>query len=252
MKNIIIKIYFIGLILLSLSSCEDTGSLRYDANRAAINFYKFYSEYSYTKSMKNIDTIDIAFTINGLAKDYIRHADFEVLADSTTADDTEFTLLSAIVPADSLGGILEIEVIRPDNDTLPPRRIWIITKDGDDFITGVRSKQAHSLSLTNGIVYPDGWYPGSYMSRRYLGNYSTAYYKFIIEATGETAFPYPRAIPGYNGGKRWDYMFMPQFVNRIKDKLKAYNASIAPDVLTHDDGYAEGDPVVVGSYKKPE
>lgn len=77
------------------------------------------------------------------------------------------------------------------------------------------------LYLTNKLVRPNSW--TSWIERYRLGNYSTAYYQFIIEVTGETEFPIQSAIPGYNNGEKWSSAYTEAFIANLKQELKARN-----------------------------
>jgi len=250
MKNYSNTIYILLLLVFVLQACEQNEIMTFDTERSGVNFESYDTEYAFSYSQKSIDTLDIPFNINGMAMDYVRNANFSVLTDSTDALDTEYKIISAEVAADELKGNLKIMVTKNDLDSIPDRRIWLQTDVSDDFEPGIYYMSNHILILTDRFVPPVGWYPGSYKTRYLLGEYSTSYYKWIISATGETQFPYPRAIPGYNNDEKWDYSYKKIWVMRLKDLLKAYNASIAPDVLIHSDGQLEGEPVVVGVYKR--
>ncbi len=248
MKNI--KKYIIASLTLSFFaiSCEIDETTLYDAERATVNFNTTLTQYSFLKTQASTDTVDIPIFINGLASDSDRSADFEVIADSTTALSSEYEIASAIIKAGEFEGNLRVKVTRPDGEDFDDRRIYFRVADGTDFKKGIEIYKDSELILTNELTPPELWTPTGWKSRYFLGNYSTAYYKFIIQATGETEFPYPWAVAGYNNGEKWNSAQKNAFLAKLKAELKEYNESIAPDVLLHDDGLAEGLPVVVGKY----
>ncbi len=252
MKNYKYNICFLFVLLLIFVSCEKSEIARYESTTNSVNFSTPTSEFSFSLSTTDYDTLDIKFSINGTAVDYVRNANISVLNDSTTALDTEYKILSAVVDTNSYEGVLKVEVTKNGLDSIPDRRIWLTVDNNEDFTTGIKAQSVHKLILTNKLVYPYRWGTyTSYLSKYLLGTYSTSYYQWLIDVSGHTQFPYPRAIPGYRDGLKWDYSFKLKFRTWLKDQLKIYNASIAPDFLKHSDGIAEGEAVVIGYNKKP-
>lgn len=248
MKTHTIYICTLFLLVLVFASCDENEIMTFETERSGINFDEREGEYSFSSSKKIIDTVGIPFTINGITADYVRNASFTVLVDSTTALETEYKIISAIVEKDSIGGLLKIMVTKNDLDSIPDRRLWLKTAEGGDFEPGIYTTQNHILTLTDKFPRPKNWGNSGYLPY-YLGAYSRSYYEWIIATTGETQFPYPRAIPGYNDGKAWHWTYIPLFRDYLKDQLKKYNASIAPDFLIHSDGALEGEPVQVAVYR---
>ncbi len=248
MKVHIKNFVFVMLVAMVFTSCEEQEIMKYDKDRAAINFTKSKVYYSFLKTGEQTDIYDISFTINGLTAAHDRSAQFEIVADSTTATVADYEIISAIVPTDSVAGILKIKVIRPSTPQFDDRRVYFRTQTNDVFIPGLEAFSDCELIITNTLIHPLHWYPKSWKSKYFLGSYSTAYYAFLIEATGHTAFPYPWKVPGYNNDEEWSYAKGKAFKAIAAKKLREYNLSIAPDVLLHDDGLAAGKPVIIGKY----
>lgn len=248
MKNI--KIYLIASLFIAclIISCNTEEIQIYDAERATVNFATSLTQYSFSKSQASIDTVDIPIFINGVSVDRDRSADFEIIADSTTASSSEYEIISTFIKAGENEGSLTVKVIRPEGDDFDDKRVYFRIADGDDFKKGIEIYKDSELILTNKLTPPERWTPTGWKSRYFVGNYSTAYYKFIIQATGETELPYPWAVEGYNNGEIWNSAQKNAFLVKLTSELKKYNESIAPDVLLHDDGLAAGLPVVVGKY----
>lgn len=247
MKNSIIYIYALFLVSFLFISCEEEKTMMYDVDRAAINFVGKKGQYSFLVSGVLKDTVGIKIKINGLAKDFDRQADFEVVQDSTTVEESEYRILYSSVEANSLEGELFIELTRPNGETFDDRRLYLRASNSDDFIVGIEDYKDYQLLITNKLTPPINWTPKGWISRYFLGNYSTAYYQFIIDVTGETQIPvWP--IEGYNDGKEWNSAEIDAFEEILKFELKKYNASIAPNKLLHDDGLAKGSPVVIGKF----
>lgn len=250
MKKYSIYIYTLLLLVVVFTSCDKEESLSFDSERTGVNFSSFTSEYAFASKLTTIDTVSIPFSINGRMENYVRHANFTILADSTDALDTEFEILSAMVDASSIEGTLRVMVTKNDLDSIPDRRIWLQTAEGEDFEAGIFNMQNHILTLTDRMPRPIGWTDRGRVTRYVLGEYSTSYYQWVIAATGETQFPYGFVVPGYNNDEKWTYAYKQVWKARLIDLLKEYNASIAPDVLIHSDGRLEGEPVQVGVYKR--
>lgn len=245
MEPIFRYISLLAVFSWSLVSCEKQGIQVYDADRAAIEFRGNSYTYSFKTTGRTVDTVAITFQLEGRAVDYERTAHFIVIADSTTATAAEYKILGATVAPNKYKGALRIEVRNTAGKDFKEVRVYFRTAGNDDFIPGVLAQQYYMFTITNKLVRPSGW--SSWLERYYWGNYSTAYYEFIIEATRETNFPWPDAIPGYNNGKAWTDGKMDAFLELVKYKLKKRNESAGKSLL-HDDGTAKGKEVVVGKY----
>ncbi|WP_195715259.1 DUF4843 domain-containing protein [Ancylomarina sp. 16SWW S1-10-2] len=238
----------IFFVMIMICSCDQEETMMYEKDRAALNFSSSLTQYSFLKTGLESDTVSIQFSINGLSTDYIRKANFEIVIDSTTAvEGVDYSIVSTNLLPGELSGELKVKVNQPTDDMT----VYFRVTDGEDFEVGIADRADHKLILTNKLTPPVRWgndARGAWKSKHFLGTYSTAYYSFLILTTGETEFPYPWAVPGYNDGVKWAYSYKTQFINKVTDDLRKYNESIAPDVLLHDDGPAIGLPVIVGHY----
>jgi hypothetical protein len=139
-----------------------------------------------------------------------------------------------------------------------PVRIWFRTAQGGDFQAPGQSGPGYNnriLHLTNGLLRPTEWpASGTGQTNLRLGAYSTAFYAFIIEKTGESRFPFVSAIAGYNLNANGDpQVWTPSqgwmVLHAISTALEEYNReqeSQGLPVLHHDDGHAARLPVIVG------
>lgn len=245
MRPIFRYIILLAVVSWSLVACEKEGIKEYDADRAAIEFSSNSGAYSFKTTGKTIDTVGIAFNIEGRAIDIAREADFVVVADSTTATSAEYKILRAVVLPNEYKGTLEVEVRNTAGNDFEEVRVYFRTGSNANFIPGVLAQQSYILTITNNLIRPSGW--TTWLERYYWGNYSTAYYEFIIEATGETNFPWPNALSDYNDGKVWTNGEKDAFLGLLKYKLKKRNEKEGKPLL-HDDGAAKGKEVVVGKY----
>ena len=245
MKPIFQYMSLLAVVAGGLISCEKEGIKVYDPERAAIEFSGKSSAYSFKTTARTMDTVVIPFQVEGQAVEYERTANFIVVADSTTATAAEYKILGATVAPREYSGKLKIEVRNSVGENFKEVGIYLQTGSNEHFIPGVLARQFYEFTITNELIRPSGW--TSWLERYYWGNYSTAYYEFIIGATGETNFPWPNAIPGYNDGKAWTNGEKNAFMELLKYKLKKRNEQ-AGSPLLHDDGAAKGKEVVIGKY----
>ena len=239
--------YILSCTLFSLFwvACDKEDIMRYDRERAAIEFEEDSYTYSFKQTSQTIDTVDIPFNLVGYPENWERNAEFLVIPDSTTATTNEYRILDAILKPGEYLGYLRIEVKNEEGNNFQDARIYLEIAQGKDFIPGVDTQKNCFLYLTNKLVRPNSW--TNWVELYKLGNYSTAYYQFIIEVTGETEFPIQSAVPGYNNGKKWSVDYTEDFIANLKKELKVRNEREGTPLL-HDDGTAKGKEVVIGKY----
>lgn len=239
--------YISGCALLSLlwGACDKEDVMRYDRERAAIEFKGNSYAYSFKQTSQKTDTVEIPFNLVGYPENRERNAEFVIVADSTTATSNEYRILDAVLKPGEYTGNLRIEVKNESGEAFQDVRVYFGIAQGKDFIPGVDAQKNCFLYLTNKLVQPASW--DSWTERYRLGNYSTAYYQFIIEVTGETQFPIRSVIPGYNNDEIWSAAYTEAFIANLKKELKDRNER-EDDVLLHDDGMAKGKEVIIGKY----
>lgn len=243
--NRILYIPSFFILFLSLISCDKEDVMRYDRNRPAIEFNGKSYTYSFKKTSMEMDTVLIPFNIVGYPEDRERVADFLIIADSTTAKD--YKIIDAVVKPGEYSGNLRVCVENKVGDGFIDVRVYFEIAHGKDFIPGLDINKSYSLYLTNKLVRPISWEADKWMEKNFLGTYSTAYYQFIIDVTGETEFPYPNAIPGYNNGQVWNSAERTAFLNKLTQELADRNKRVGSKLL-HDDGRAKDLEVIVGKY----
>lgn len=240
-------IYLLSVICSVLLACEQDGIVRYNPERAGIEFDGKEYTYSFRKTGKTVDTLSIPFRIEGPTVPVGREAHIVVIADSTTATSDHYRLLKAEVPADSFIGHLQIRVENKEGAGFKDVTIYLQTADNEQFVAGVEEYKNYRVTVTNRLVRPYQWDLNSWKEKYFLGSYSTAYYEFIIEVTGETEFPYPWAVPGYNNDQVWGGGEKDAFLAKLKDELNKRNKRVGSPLL-HDDGPCKGLEVIVGKY----
>ena len=247
MNRKLLYILYISFVSVLSVSCDKEGVMRYDRDRAAIEFNGSSYAYSFKKTSLAVDTVNIPFNIVGYPEAWKRYADFTIIADSTTATGEHYRIVDAIVEPGAYNGNLRVRVENKGGDQFKDVRVYFGIAHGKDFIPGLDEKKYYFLYLTNKLVRPVRWELNGWKEMYFLGTYSTAYYQFIMEATGETEFPYPWAVPGYNNGEQWSSAQKDAFLNKLRGELKLRNQRVG-SLLLHDDGPAKGKEVVIGKY----
>jgi hypothetical protein len=239
------KIIASAAMLILVAGCEQEDILRYDPSRAATAFRNTSSVHTFALNRGLPDMmVEIPFNIEGYTAPYERTAVFGVQADNTTATNVHYEILDATVPADSWTGTLRVKLFNHpslnDGDVV----VTLQTADGGDFVAGTANYESHALTISNRLQRPVEW--TVWVARNRLGTYSTAYYAFIIEATGYERFAINTTIPGIYDTP-WTSGFVADFLILITKKLNERNDE-AGSMLLHDDGPAEGLPVIVGRH----
>jgi hypothetical protein len=250
-KKTMKKYLFTALVLLS-GACRQEEIEKYDPADSMIEFRTPRTDYSFRAvAGQNEQTVEIPLDIVGWPSAVERRAEFAIVGDSTTAAAGQYEIIDAVVPAESFTGTLRVKVKNDRGGDFEDVRIYLRAVAGGDFAVGAEEYRDHALYLTNKLLRPAEWLPSGSLTNL-LGTYSTAYYAFIIETTGETRFPVFRGIPDYPNTDPWGYWstgYVSAFVNNLKEVLREYNRNNPP--LLHDDGPAAGYPVVVGKTVYP-
>lgn len=248
------KIFIKALIIITLStcilSCDEEDLLTFDKELGLVDFESRVRAFSFMDSGQAIDTLSIKFLVHGLVSEIDREAKFTVVGDSTTINNSNFKIISSTVKANEDFGFVMIKLTKPDDIGDSDLRLYLRVVDNDNFKVGLETNIDCDITISNKLLPPSYWTPTGWITRYFLGSYSTAYYKFIIEETGYKDFPYPWVVPGVNNDEKWTYPQKKSFMVLLKSKVDAYNESISPDVFVHDDGLAKGLPVIPGKYYK--
>lgn len=236
--NINIFIFIIATLL--LSSCDKEEVEYFDSSKSYVDFTSTTGQYSFLKSKKDIDTLRVEFAIHGIAKDVITSAKVTVVKDSTTFNEDSYEILSANVNPGEYFGTVDIRLTKPADIGTQDLVLYLRLEESDDFLTFIDEKLDAKITINNKLIRPNSW--TRWLETYYIGSYSTAYYQFIIDQTGIEEFYYNYPAP--EGVEEWQYFEMMSFLELLKTKLEEYNKT--HPILLHDDGEAEGSPVVIG------
>lgn len=236
--------------LLAATGCKQEDIKSFDKSHPMTEFAATRTEYSFFEGGEVLTekVLAIPFNVVGSPVGHERTARFVVVNDSTTL--TKYELLDAKVPANSWTGTLHVKVgntMGADPVTGEDRpRLYLRTAAGGDFEEGPGNMRDHDIRLQNTLLKPAEW-TNALSNYGGIGEYSTAYYSFIIEATGETHFPIRMPVAGYYNGELWPVGYSAAFLTTLRDKLRERNQREGSPLL-HDDGPGKGQEIVVGKY----
>lgn len=266
------KILFLVLGAAMMVACKQEEIERFDDSNAMVSFRSGRAGVSFQGVEGTQVTGEIKFDVVGSAVDYERDAigsirrvrvtNPETLEAYPQVQDENFEILEAKVPAGATQGVLKFRVTKPwatiDEETSD---LYVIVDmvDGDVFKAGpVSAERGQTYTQTVLVtVSPRLTRPASWTTYNNdnsgLGFFSPAYYKWLIDVTGLTEFPFQVVVEGMNldsNGKPqvWPTAQRTAFLNMLKIELIEYNLAqeaAGKPRLTHDYGVAKGQEVVI-------
>lgn len=236
-NNTIISVICIGMLI----ACTQEGTTLYEQYPAV---YFTESTYSYT-FLQDADSlskkIHIQVDISGSQVNYDRTFDVCLLdIDSLNmAEADQFTLGKGIVKANQVYGNFEIELKKDDRLKDTSYFIALEIVPGKDFPEVRLNKKTMLVEFTNKVIKPANWTALSWA----FDQYSTRWWTFICSTLDLTFIPYnPFGDPEIY---YMDDEYMRSYWTIVRLALDDYNNAHYPDVLTHDDGKAKGQPCAV-------
>lgn len=235
MKKIFQTLVMMALMLpLLLNSCKKQELKIYEDTDPGIRLGTFTYNYSFIQDLEaETKTIYIPVHLSGMMRDYDRKLLMEIVDDSTTTAEPEWIeIQEGILPKNSIKGEIPIVLKRTAYlDTASATiKLRILPSDG----LSIRGWSQVDIKWTSKIIQPQNWM--SFL-RFYFGiPFSTAYFKFIVDVTGQTNF---------DSGPIQAYSL------QVKDELIKYNKQLKKDtgnpdtVLVHDDGIYKGSAVTL-------
>lgn len=229
------KCLFIILLTILFGSCtKDDIMLFNDDSRVCFDGDKWNFSFIDSEN-KNETIINVPIAISGLAAEIDRKVKVVAVLDSnTTAEATSYEIFEGLVKANEYKGLIPIRLnnFSKLDTSFVNLRIKIV--ENDFFKLGDNKKLKYDLTWTNQLIKPANWYWLNW----YFGTYSSRYYKFIIEVTGRTQFPY---FPKHPDKEKWNWTpsQVQAYAAKIKDALNKYNLTHA-EPLKHDDGEKAG------------
>lgn len=244
------KILYLCLLIagLGLSSCQKEGIDRYK-QRAGVYFSTYETNFSFSSEL-GIDSkvLRLPVDITGLPEDRDREfiIDLPHVDTITTAEEDQYRIGKGLVKAGEGKGFAEVEVFKDDRlkDSTYVLRLEI--RKSPDFPEIRLSRTIMTVSFSNKLIKPENW---SYLG---LGDYSTAWWTFVLEVTEGNTLPFWTGGPGGTlnpDPEKWymTYGELGAWQAKIRRELDKYNADHPDDPLRHDDGNKRGEPVEMPS-----
>ncbi len=254
---------------LMLSGCKQDEVGRFDYDHQMLRPVRVSAGLSFRADQHpDGGTIDIAFDVVGRPEDRVRTMEFAIgyiVSDFEGNEVLPFPedkveVVSATVPAGATRGTLTLRITPPSTGEVEDvndfeKYLLVSPVVGGDFHGGPESGIASSLQfrdvqvcLSSKLVAPASW---PTLATGNLGVFSSAYYQFIIDATGVSEYPIDEPVEGMNldsngTPQKWTDAQKQNFVDQVKAALTAYNNEHPDAHLTHDSGPAKGFEVVVG------
>lgn len=165
---------------------SDTIWLSGDGSQEATDDSVFYSfkAYGYDVTEK---TLNVVVNLTGEAKSYDRT--FNLVADDsmTNVSPEDYSIGSFVLPAGQFKAVVPVKVKRNVTDVDLSRqraRLTLKVVPTDDLGVGVANHQKYSIVWCDYLIKPATWSVIEF----YIGPFSQARYKFIIDFTGYTEF----------------------------------------------------------------
>ena len=101
--------------LTALTSCEETDYMTYDTSNNGIYFLSDTLQYSFsvTPIEQRTHVVEIPVRVMGGVSDVARKVNFEVIADTTTAEEgVQYRIKEAVILPDSINGVIPVEILR--------------------------------------------------------------------------------------------------------------------------------------------
>lgn len=238
-----IRNYVIGLLVWAgLAACQHEDIMLYQQNPGV---YFETATYSYT-FLEDPDStskvLRLSVDITGSQVDYDRT--FTVSRPAvdtiTTAEDDQYRIGTGIVKANAYNGYVEIEVFKDDRLKDSVYNVALEILPSADFPEVRLNQKTMVVSFTNEVIQPANWR----WLRWYFGDFSTRWWTFICEVTGMTSLPYDET----NADRETWWMTYEELLAyqaMVRVALEEYNMDHPDEPLTHDDGDAAGEPVVM-------
>ncbi len=273
MKNNI-KFLLLFLFILSLAGCKKDEIMVFDINESGVMFpgagdamtYKGYNSgdkiYYVNESFINIplsqDTyiVDFPVRVSGDSVSRDRVVGYEIIADSTTALSTQYSIVDALIPAGKQYGRIRFQLNRDvalDNSAV---KVTIKLKDSDDLKVGSNEYKKGVLTWSNMLAMFTS--TSSYI-RTYnciiltplsktstsITYYSPNAHKAILDALGWPTTYWPTyssgyADPGTGTSAIYGVYYTDLYAQKLKAYLDAYAAAHGGVRLKHNAGIDNG------------
>lgn len=187
--------------------------------------------FSFKLFNNSVTTYDVNLIVNiaGTASDQERSFDLEIVPEKTTAAPGDYTVGALVIPANSFKATVPVNVkrnITSVNLATTPARVTFRVKPNDNFGIGAWENAEYTVAWCDFLTQPTTWSIISY----YIGNFTQARFKFIIDFTGKTEFS------EFAPGGSTDYNMVLNFQATLIRLLNEYNASHPGSPYLNDNG----------------
>lgn len=186
-------------------------------------------------------TIYLTARLSGEPKDYDRNFKVEAVFDSTTTAKPEwFEIKEGVLPKNSTEG--RIAIVLKRNETIDNSLVDLTVRLVPSKELGTMLGTTSKVTWTAKIIQPVNWR----WMRFYLGaDFSTDWYKFVMQVTGRSSFPYEPALAPSDPVTWWmSGGEIQAWGLKVKEALIEYNLQHPNDPFIHNDGPKKGLPVV--------
>lgn len=223
-KSAIAIILTCGLPVLSLimSSCENdpylyqgtdavwlAGDAAQNANKDSVLF-SFKANGDITEA-----TINLIVTLTGNTSDNDRPFKLDVVSEETNVSASDYEIGSTILPAGMRVVTVPVKIKRNITDvdiTKNLAKLTLKVASTDQLIAGIEERNQFSIVWCDYLIRPD-WWDGTI--DYYIGAFTQARYKFILDFSGMTEFVFD------------DYGAIFSFQSKLINLLNAYNSDPA-------------------------
>jgi len=233
-----IKILYLAITVLLLSSCEKSKDLLYEKDFSALNIWLGSNPqkadsltYNYAfKSLNDIDTINFSVQLTGIPTNTDREFQLKAIGGDTLRikKDVHYTFPKYVLKANTFKGVFPIYIKRSTEFKAKEGRIIFGLKEDDNFKKGLKELSDLTVILKDQFSKPANWDVDPlpyYKLSTFFGAYSDVKFQFITTAIGRA----PIFKVRYNGvlvpPDEISYTQAQYFQSRCKIELINYNAA---------------------------
>lgn len=235
----IFSLSFVVMIL--VSACKKEELKIYQDESPSLYALSGYSFSFIEDPTAQTKTIYLTARLSGEPKDYDRSFKIEAVFDSTTTAKPDwFEIKEGVLPKNSIEG--RVAIVLKRNITIDTSLVGLSVQLVPSNELGTMLGTRASVTWTGKIIQPVNWR----WMRFYLGaDFSTDWYKFLMQVTGRSSFPYDPVLAASDPVTWWMSVGEIQAWGlKVKEALIAYNLQHPEDPFVHNDGPKKGLPVV--------
>ena len=254
--NFYILMVMAGLMA-TLSGCKKEPLLPYTGGDR-VCFQTHAANYSFfEKSVAEYPTnsVRLKLYIMGFSKPYDRTVTGAALDDDpntpeaqrlTTAAPSDYRILGGVIPANSVEGWFDIELINQDKLAIETLRLNLAITENEHFLPGLKENYTYRLTWSQRLLQPRTW---SRMALRLCATYSSQVYRIYIMLTGLTEMCMTDSDMGPDPENNPSDRVLPTAVSTaygylFGNYIRAYNATHPDAPMLHDDGLMAGAPII--------